>query len=218
MEFWIKVIITGLAGYLIGSISTAIIVAYTSHIDIRKYGSGNAGATNATRVLGAKKGSLVFIGDALKGIIAVMIGQFIFAGFDFSAGAVARLFAGIMAMLGHIFPVYFKFKGGKGVMTGAAVFAAVDYRAFLIIFSIFLVVFLLTRYVSLGSILAALSIGPVFFMFYPNEPVLYIVGSVVGIALIFTHRANIVRLVKGQESKFKFRAKGTLHDDKDVKK
>ena len=137
------------AAYLLGSLNSAIIVSRLMlGVDIRNYGSGNAGSTNAFRTMGGKKALLVVGGDILKGIIAVVIGAWL-------GGDMGKLLAGVFVVVGHVFPLYFGFKGGKGVLTSATMIALIDWRVFLVIFAVFLAAFLFTRYVSLGSILAA---------------------------------------------------------------
>ena len=126
-----------LVGYFIGSVNTSIIVSKVLGTDIRQHGSGNAGLTNTLRVLGAKAGILVILGDVLKGIIACYLGKYLLGAlYDFSNAGM--LFGGLGAILGHNFPIYFGFKGGKGILTTASIVAVIDIKIFLILFVVFL--------------------------------------------------------------------------------
>lgn len=144
------VILTALISYLLGSISFAVIVSRAlAHKDVRDYGSGNAGLTNVVRNFGKLPGLLTLVGDFSKGVVAVMLGRVIFdrlAGLEPQYGACV---AGLFVIIGHIFPVFFGFRGGKGVLTTAGIALVIDPRVFLIAVSIFIIVFLITRIVSI---------------------------------------------------------------------
>ena len=210
-----KLLIVAVIGYLLGSINTSIIVGRFFGIDIRKHGSGNAGATNALRTLGAMPAVFTFIGDALKGIIACIIGQYIFGwtidpnvnqgmqGFFVENAETGLLVAGIFAILGHNWPIYFGFKGGKGVLTSFAVLLMMDWKIALILLGIFLIITAATRYVSLGSIIAAF-LYPFFTLipYFKHEGWQFLLASsIVAILVIFRHGANIGRLIRGVETK-----------------
>ena len=157
--------IIAVCAYLLGSLSFAIIVSkLTLGKDIRNYGSGNAGLTNAYRTMGAKKTLLVLLGDIAKGAAAVSIGMVL-------AGPVGKLTAGIFVILGHMFPLYFGFKGGKGVLVGAVMLVFFDWRVFGIAFLLFVLAVALTKWISLGSILGAISFPITTWVFY-RDPVL----------------------------------------------
>ncbi len=142
-------------GYLLGSFNSSIIVSKIFlKQDIRNFGSGNAGSTNSYRVMGGKKTLLVLLGDMLKGILGALFAVLIFPQ-DGVMGSFPVMIAGFAVVVGHAFPVYFKFRGGKGILTSAAVFMLFDWRSLVIILSVFLIAVFLTRFVSLGSILAA---------------------------------------------------------------
>lgn len=196
-----------ISGYLLGSINTSIIVGKVFGIDIRKHGSGNAGATNTLRTLGAKPAIFTFAGDALKGVIACLIGSFIFRLFINSPenGELGLLVAGFSAILGHNWPLYFGFKGGKGVLTSFAVLLMMDWRLALILVGVFLVITSTTRFVSLGSVVAAalypfLALIPAFG--HVGHGWQFVVAAcLVGGLIIFRHTANIKRLINGTESK-----------------
>lgn len=195
--------------YLIGSIPTSVWVGRVFHnVDIRKEGSGNAGATNTIRVLGLATGLPVLIFDVFKGWLAVyslsffdpqLIGdQLIYLEISLAAAAV----------IGHVFPVYAGFKGGKGVATIAGAGIALFPTAFLIILGLFIIVFVVSRTVSLSSISAAIAF-PIVVIFVLNNPhlPLILLAIAVGVFIPITHHKNIKRLLKGEESKFDFKRK-----------
>lgn len=188
-------VLTMVCAYLMGSFSTSITVSKLFYkADIRKMGSGNAGATNTLRNFGAKKALLVVLGDALKAILAMALAKIL-------VGQGGVLYAGSIAVVGHIFPAYYGLKGGKGVMSAAAMILMFDWRMFLVVLAIFLLVVLCTRYVSLASILCAAAYPVTMVIFY-REQGWYIAASAALAALvIWKHRANILRLAHGQESK-----------------
>ena len=202
----LKYILTVVVSYLLGSLNTAIIVSNrpSCRDDIRKHGSGNAGFTNALRVMGPKWAVIVGLGDILKCAIAVVIGHLLFTGLQDignDIGAYGRLLAGLCAVLGHIFPLYFKFKGGKGAMTAAATSLFFDWRIFLLVMALFFIIIGLTKYVSLGSMLGSVMFAASMIYFYPDKPVLIAAGILLCIGICVMHRANIKRLLMGTESK-----------------
>ena len=197
--------IIAVCAYLLGSLSFAIIVSkLTLGKDIRNYGSGNAGLTNAYRTMGAKKTLLVLLGDIAKGAAAVSIGMVL-------AGPVGKLTAGIFVILGHMFPLYFGFKGGKGVLVGAVMLAFFDWRVFGIAFVLFLLSVIVTKWISLGSILGALSFPITTRVFY-RDPVLTAMALGMAAVVVFMHRSNIGRIIRGKENKFSFKSKKTMSD------
>lgn len=197
--------IIAVCAYLLGSLSFAIIVSkLTLGKDIRNYGSGNAGLTNAYRTMGAKKTLLVLLGDIAKGAAAVSIGMVL-------AGPVGKLTAGIFVILGHMFPLYFGFKGGKGVLVGAVMLAFFDWRVFGIAFVLFLLSVIVTKWISLGSILGAVSFPITTWVFY-HDPVLTAMALGMAAVVVFMHRSNIGRIIRGKENKFSFKSKKTMSD------
>jgi glycerol-3-phosphate acyltransferase PlsY len=190
--------------YLIGSIPTSLIVSRTQfNIDIRDYGSGNAGATNTFRVLGSKWGTLVMIMDMLKGLIAVKLALLLpyyidneFQRTNFQIGL------GLAAVLGHIFPIWAEFRGGKGVATLFGLIIAISPWTALSCIGVFLLVLYLTRFVSLSSILASLAF-PVFILivFNVDNTAYRIFAIAVALLVIMTHQKNIGRLLSGSENK-----------------
>ena len=179
----------------LGSFSTSITVSKLFyHQDIRQMGSGNAGATNTLRNFGAHKALLVVLGDGLKAVLAMWLARAI-------AGPEAMLYAGGAAVLGHIFPVYYGFQGGKGVMSAAAMILAFDWRMFLMMLAIFSATVLLTRFVSLASILAAVSFLPSMLLFHRDNLRYVLFSGGLAAVVIWKHRSNIRRLIQGTESR-----------------
>lgn len=183
--------------YLIGSINTSIIAGkLMAGIDVREHGSGNAGATNALRTLGKKGGLIVVLGDCFKAIIACTIGFFMLYGH-----MEGIYIAGIGAVLGHNFPIYFKFKGGKGVLVSLVAIIFADWKIGLCIFIISMLVIIFTRYVSLGSLTGAILTAVFAFIFKADDPLYICFAVILAVLSIIMHRGNIVRLVKGTENK-----------------
>ncbi|WP_270941971.1 glycerol-3-phosphate 1-O-acyltransferase PlsY [Romboutsia lituseburensis] len=185
--------------YLLGNISTSYLVAKKMiGVDIRTQGSGNAGSTNVLRTLGKKAGAITFLGDLLKGMIAVFIAQIVarFTGLDvITSGYIAV----IGVVCGHNWPAFLGFRGGKGVATSLGAMIAVNPIIALTCFGIFLIIVAVTKYVSLGSVLG-ISMSPIFMMFLNNKKGL-LVTLFLTISVIYTHRENIKRLLKGTERK-----------------
>lgn len=190
--------------YLIGSIPTSVWVSrYFFGIDIREFGSGNAGATNTYRVLGPKWGTIVMIVDMLKGIAAVKLAFLLPTYIDNDIYLVnLQLGLGLAAVVGHIFPVWAEFRGGKGVATLFGMVLGIQPDVALCCVAVFLLVLFLTRYVSLSSILASVAF-PVFILVIFNEPEhLYRIFAIaVALMVLLTHQKNIGRIFKGSESK-----------------
>ena len=219
---------TAVAAYLIGSLNPAILItrAFTRQ-DIRTMGSGNAGFTNVLRSVGALPATLTIIADFMKGVIAVLIGWWIFSAMTVTNDVApieyekyGRYLAGAFVIIGHVFPLYFGFKGGKGVVTTAATMAIVDWRVFLICFGVFLVIFLVTRIISLGSLAGAASFPVVTcLMIYFNDylpaigtpdelrfrfvMVSTVAAAVIGVLVTVMHKENIKRLIHGEEKKIR---------------
>ena len=199
-------LIISLAGaYLLGSVPTAVWIGKSFHnIDIREHGSGNAGATNAIRVLGWKTGVPVFLIDVFKGWLAAMMPVFFnLAGEGTALSTNLQIAAGVSAVIGHIFPVFASFRGGKGVATIFGVMIAIHPAVTLTCFGLFLAVLLIWSYVSLASISAAIAF-PVLLIGLFDSPsmLLKIFSVIVAIAIIVTHRKNIKRLLTGEEPRF----------------
>lgn len=197
-----------LGAYLVGSIPFSFLVArLASGKDIRTLGSGNVGATNVARTVGTTAGTLALVLDAAKGWGAVALARWLTGGSFTSPEAADRAtlmiaLAAIAVVFGHMFPVWLRFQGGKGVATAAGVFLALDPRAFALTFVVFLVVEILTRYVALASMLAAATM-PLVLRFIEHEAFWIVVSSIViSIAIILKHHSNIARLAQGTENKY----------------
>lgn len=196
--------------YLLGSLSFAIIICkLTLGKDIRTYGSGNAGLTNAYRTMGGGKTLLVLVGDIGKAAVALAVGGML-------AGMMGKLVAGIFVILGHVFPVYFGFRGGKGVLVGATMLVFLDWRIFLVALVLFLIAVVLTKWVSLGSILGALSF-PVTMQIFHGDARLTAVSAAMAAAVIFMHRSNIKRILTGTENRFSFHSKPQIDQEAEKK-
>ena len=196
-------------GYFIGNIETGYIFGKIHKMDIRNYGSGNAGATNTLRVLGAKAGLVVFLGDFCKSLIPCLVVRFIFRD-NVSLSYIYMLYIGLGVVLGHNFPFYLGFKGGKGVASTAGIIMALDIRIAVVCLIVFIITVAITRYVSLGSIfvmiiLIGMSHFFVKFSYGFGEgasPMEFrLLTAAVGLLSIFMHRANIKRLLNGTENK-----------------
>jgi acyl phosphate:glycerol-3-phosphate acyltransferase len=195
-----------LVAYLIGSISTAVWIGKAYYgIDIRQHGSGNSGATNTFRVLGKKPGTIVMLIDIFKGWVATSLAALlvIFNAVPAEDLIIYQLIMGALAVVGHIFPVYERFKGGKGVATLLGMMLAIHLEVALMCMVIFVIVLFTSRYVSLGSMIAALAFPILLLLprFHPDNPILIIFGFVVFAVVVLTHRKNINRLLHGEESK-----------------
>jgi glycerol-3-phosphate acyltransferase PlsY len=201
----INVLLVLAGAYLLGSIPTAVWAGRIFHgIDIREHGSGNAGATNTIRVLGWKTGTPVLIIDLAKGWTAAMLPVFFNLAPENSSLLVnLQIFAGLGSIIGHVFPVFAGFRGGKGVSTIFGTFLAIDPLLTLACMGVFLVVLLVTGIVSISSMLAGIAF-PVFMLAFFDTPSLLfrIFSLLVPMALILTHRENIKRLLQGEEKRF----------------
>lgn len=197
-------------GYLLGSIPTAVWWGKAfSGIDVREHGSGNAGATNTIRVLGVKAGVPVLLVDVFKGWLAVYLaGWFISPDFAVFQADLFRIGVAVAAVLGHVFPVFAGFRGGKGIATLLGVGFALFPLAALVTLGLFILILIITKYVSVSSITGALSFPfTVYFLFNPESAPLMALAIFVGILVPLTHRKNIVRLLNKEESKFTLRRK-----------
>lgn len=208
MEVWLPVLLVALAAYFLGCFNGAVIVSkYILRDDIRGHGSGNAGLTNFYRTFGGLLTFVVILTDVLKAVAAILLSTWVFRSFVLEAPVVAVLakyWGGLFCLLGHMFPCMFHFKGGKGILSGGTVAIMIDWRVALVVWGGFLVLSVVTRYVSLGSCWAG-AMFPVATWFVYHNWILLILGVVIGGLILFMHRANIRRLLTGTESKF------TLH-------
>lgn len=195
-------------GYVFGLFQTGYLYGKMNHIDIRNYGSGNSGTTNALRVLGKKAGLIVFLGDFFKTVFACLIIRLLFG--DSESVDMYVLYAGLGVVLGHNFPCYLNFKGGKGIASMAGILVSMDWRVTLVCAVLFLGAVILTRYVSLGSILVVVAffiqmvlygLRGEFTVSEDNLMEFFGVSAVLMLMAIWRHRANIKRLLNGTENK-----------------
>lgn len=205
-------IICFLGAYLLGSIPSAVWIGKNFYgIDVRQYGSGNAGATNTLRVLGKKAGFIVLGIDALKGFAAASLALFILpdAG-DENHLLIYKMVLGFVAVLGHVYPIFAGFKGGKGIATLLGIVIALNAWLALYCFLLFVVTVSITRYISVGSMLSAM-VSPLiaFWLNHYNINPLFYFCCVVAALVIYTHRSNIKRLAAGSENRFSFNKKST---------
>jgi glycerol-3-phosphate acyltransferase PlsY len=206
--------------YLIGSVSNAVWISrHFFHIDIREYGSGNAGATNTFRVLGPRAGTVVMILDMLKGVIAVELVHLIpyYNQPEHAAQMMNfQLALGLAAVVGHIFPIWADFRGGKGVATLFGMVLAIQPLVALCCVAVFVLVLFLTRYVSLSSILAAIAFPLLILFIFKSHVFIYQLFAIaIALLVIFTHQKNIQRLLHGRENRISFfkRRKSTTDTD-----
>ena len=192
-----KYIAAAAAGYLLGSVSASVLLSKLAfRRDVRAEGSGNAGATNVARVFGMWAGIATLLADVGKTVLAILLGQWL-------AGDMGLCIAGIACILGHCWPVYFHFRGGKGVSVGAAIGLMIDWRVFVIIFIVFFVTFALCQIVSVCSIASAVALPVAACLLGVTTPKL-VLAIVTGVLVIFMHRGNIHRLLTGTENKLSF--------------
>lgn len=200
----ILIAILAIVAYLIGSMPSSVWIGKAYHgLDVRDFGSGNAGATNTFRVLGTPTGIVVLFLDIVKGVTATSLIHYIPTVEHGTEQFInLQLLFGLLSVVGHIFPVYENFKGGKGIATLFGMLIGIHYLLALACVGLFILVLLLTKYVSLSSILAAIAF-PILtiFVFKRDEPLLITFGIVAAILVVLTHKKNISRLLTGEESK-----------------
>ena len=204
-----------LVSYFLGCINGAVLTSKLFyHDDVRKHGSGNAGLTNFYRTYGVKYVLCVIVLDMGKAVAAALFAVLLlrFYGADAALLVLGKYFAGLFCLIGHIFPITEHFKGGKGVLCCATLLLCLDWRIALTAWGLFLVIVLLTRYVSLGSVCAAISFPIMTHIVYASAR-LDAVSALMAVLVIWAHRANIVRLVRGTESKFRFRVNAPKEEE-----
>ena len=186
--------------YFLGNLNGAVFMSLLKHDDVRSHGSGNAGLTNYIRNFGRASALLVVAIDMGKAVLACEAGRLIMTPYDMAVEGTAIGAFGVL--MGHIFPVLLGLKGGKGILSGVTVALMLDWRLGLLVFGIFLVAYMITHYVSLGSVLSAGSFGPLYALVHPDAGFLPIaVGFFLSALIVWMHRANIKRLLKGEERK-----------------
>ena len=193
--------------YLLGNLNGAIVIArLVAGEDVRTKGSGNAGLTNFTRNYGSRTSIFVILIDMGKAIAACLLGGLLLKRYGLYQEGVAL--GGLGVILGHDFPALLGFKGGKGILSGVTVALMMDWKLGLLVFSIFLIAYLLTHYVSLGSVLSSGSFGFFYAWCHPERPFPIFVGFFLSALLVWMHRANIGRLIRGEERKTNLLSKG----------
>ena len=195
----VLLVLTAVIAYFLGGVNGAIVSSLSFfHRDVRNYGSGNAGLTNYLRTFGTSSIALVILIDIVKSVIAVAAGGWLmhFVGYP----TVGKLFAGFCLVMGHMYPVYYNFRGGKGVLCTGVLTLMVDWRVGLVCWAVFLIVVIFTRYVSLGSMLAALCF-PVFLWIFDYGGLEGVLALLTSLLIIVKHGENILRLIGGTENK-----------------
>ena len=202
---WLISIICAVVAYLLGSLTGGIMVPQLlNNADIRESGSGNAGFTNVKRVYGTKCAAIVCVVDIVKTIIACGVGGFAISHFTEISYVAGALLCGLFAQLGHIFPIYYGFKGGKGFICGMTTVFMADPLILLVAFAILTVVTLTTKYVSLGSLVTTLSYAIMFVVFHNNDVAAYLISIALAVVVFISHRENIKRLINKTERKTYF--------------
>ena len=209
MDWW-RIVCCAAAGYLLGSCNGAIVVSHTCmHDDIRKKGSGNAGLTNFLRNFGGWATLLVVLMDMGKVVLACLLGRWLLPGNP----QLGMMIAGAMTELGHIFPVFYGFRGGKGILSGGTIVLMLDWRVALVAWGLFVVLWLSTKYVSLGSIAATASMPVTTFFVFSHNVLYTVLSAAIAALVIWCHRGNIQRLLSGTEKKFKWHVNPIREDD-----
>ena len=201
-----QILVTAAVCYLLGNHNGAVCISAMLGDDVRSHGSGNAGLTNFIRNYGAGRAAFVIIIDVMKAVLACLIAGMIFE--PYGLRLEGTTFGGVCVMLGHDFPALLGFRGGKGILSGWFIAFMVDWRIGALIGIVFFTVYLLTQYVSLGSVLAAITFAIGFIVFHHDNISVMVSGVLMGALTVFMHRGNIVRLVKGQERKTNLFQKG----------
>lgn len=192
-----KIVLAIVIAYFLGNISPSTLIGRARGIDIKKEGSGNAGTTNALRVLGKKAAAVTLVIDIGKGFLAVEIGFLL-------AGSEAAMYCALAAFIGHIWPVLFRFKGGKGVAVAFGAILGVNWQLALLALAIVAAAVLITRMVSMGSVIVAITFPALaWFM----EPDFFWIGCVMAVIMLYAHRSNIGRIIRGEENKLSFKKK-----------
>lgn len=211
MPIYLAAIAVLIISYFLGCFNGAVMISrHIFHDDVRNHGSGNAGLTNFYRTYGAKYALLVIVCDMGKTFLSTAIGGKVFFALyqDWTLGV---LVSGLGCILGHVFPVLYGFKGGKGILAGGVLVIMLDWRTALIAWGLFVLAVVLTRYISLGSILAASSVGVTAFFLY-DRPVYIVLSVIISALVVWSHRANVKRLLTGKESKFKWKSGSSKPD------
>ena len=198
-------LLAAICGYLLGSVSISILLSRLFlHDDVRGHGSGNAGATNVARVYGMKAGLITLGGDMLKTLLSAILGLLL-------AGRTGLAIGCAGCLLGHCWPVFFQFRGGKGVSVSTCIALLLDLRLFLILVAVFFLLFFLTRRVSVCSMAAAVAFPVVYWLLYPGFSVTFCLCLLIFVLVLFMHRENFCRLLRGEEPKFQPKSNGSCN-------
>ncbi len=203
---WYSILIAAVVAYLLGNLNGAVCISQMMHDDVRSHGSGNAGLTNFIRNYGASKALLVIFIDAGKAVVACLAAGLLLQPHGY--GFEGSVLGGLCVMLGHDFPALLGFRGGKGILSGWFVAWMVDWRIGLLLGIVFFAAYFITKYVSLGSVLAAIAFGVGFIIFHHENALVCAAGICMSALTVFMHRGNILRLLKGQERKTNLFSKG----------
>lgn len=204
---WFSVLIGMLTSYLLGNLNGAVCMSQLLHDDVRSHGSGNAGLTNFIRNYGIGRSAYVILIDAGKAVLACIATGLLLKPYGYYLEGAAL--GGLAVMLGHNFPALLGFHGGKGILSGLFIALVVDWRVALIILAVFFLAYLLTQYVSLGSVLAAFAFAVSFAVLHYQNLTVMLCGIAMGLMAVFMHRGNIQRLIKGEEQKTNLFGKGS---------
>lgn len=208
---WLPILISALTGYLLGNLNGSVTIStLVAHDDVRAHGSGNAGLTNFFRSFGGWNTLLVALIDIGKTVVACLAGGLMLKQYGCYAEGV--ILGAVAVSLGHDFPILLGFRGGKGVLCGVVIAAVVDWRIALVALAVFALLYGISGYVSLGSIFGAAVVAVGFCISQHSKPIVMAGGIFIGALVIFMHRQNIVRLIKGTESKVSLRRKGTKNE------
>ena len=217
LPLWLLAGITAVIAYFCGCFNGAVIVSkYILRNDVRKHGSGNAGLTNFYRTFGGPLTFVVILTDVLKAVVAILIAEYLFFA-EYSIyisaqetvlfwGVFAKYWAALFCLLGHMFPCMFHFKGGKGILSGGTIAIMIDWRIALVVWGGFLILAIVTRYVSLGSVWAGASFPFISWYCYPYFSIV-VLAFIIGGLVVWQHRGNIRRLLHGNENKFSLHPK-----------
>ena len=206
---WLAVACAGIAviSYFLGCFNGAVVVSrYILRNDVRNHGSGNAGLTNFYRTFGGPLTLVVILSDVLKAVIAELFAIWLFGTLTPLLIPFGKYWAGLFCLLGHMYPCTFQFRGGKGILSGGAMAIVIDWRVALVVWGGFLILAVLTKYVSLGSVWAGASFPFATFFVY-HDALLTVFGALLGGLVLYMHRSNIKRLLTGTENKFSLHKK-----------
>lgn len=203
----LPIILAIVISYVLGNLNGAVIASRLHHDDVRSHGSGNAGLTNFIRNYGLSNAFLVILIDAGKAVAACLISGWLLAPWMSRQGAMAL--GGFFVMLGHCLPAFLGFRGGKGILSGLFVALMIDWRVGCLILAVFAATYLLSGYVSLSSVLAAITFGIGFVLFYRDDVLVMVCGMAMAALCVFMHRGNIARLYRGEEPKTNLLKKGS---------